>query len=182
MQTTKHGFIGTSSRLLTRSALCLALCLVLPFLTGQIPQIGSALSPMHLPVLLAGYLCGPWWAMLVGFTAPLLRHLLFSMPPLLTAIAMSAELAAYGAVSGLMYRKLPKNLPGIYTSLITAMICGRILWGVARVLMTGVSGESFTWSLFMAGAFTNAIPGILLQLILIPILVIALQKTNYIEK
>ena len=71
------------------AAVCLALCMVLPFLTGQIPQIGSALSPMHIPVLLAGFLCGPWWAMAVGFAAPLLRHVWMGMPPLITAIAMS---------------------------------------------------------------------------------------------
>lgn len=174
-------FLHQKTGSLSAAAMCLALCLVLPFLTGQIPQIGSTLCPMHLPVLLAGFLCGPWWALMVGITAPLLRHILFSMPPLLTAIAMSFELAAYGAVSGMMYRKLPKNLPGIYLSLITAMLCGRILWGIVRVLMTGICGEVFTWSLFLAGAFSNAIPGILLQLIVIPILVAALKKANYIE-
>lgn len=166
---------------LSHSAMCLALCLVLPFLTGQIPQIGSALCPMHLPVLLAGFLCGPWWALLVGAAAPLLRHILFSMPPLLTAIAMSFELAAYGAVSGLIYRKVPKTLFGVYISLITAMLTGRILWGIVRVIMTGVSGEPFTWAIFLAGAFTNAIPGIIVQLILIPVLVTALKKANYID-
>jgi len=161
--------------------MCLALCLVLPFLTGQIPQIGSALCPMHLPVLLCGFLCGPWWALLVGATAPLLRHLLFSMPPLLTAIAMSFELAAYGAVSGLLYRKLPKNGAGIYISLITAMVIGRILWGIVRVAMTGVSGEAFTWAMFLAGAFTTAIPGIVLQLMLIPALVVAFRRVKLIQ-
>lgn len=161
--------------------MCLALCLVLPFLTGQIPQIGSALCPMHLPVLLCGFLCGPWWALLVGATAPLLRHLLFSMPPLLTAIAMSFELAAYGAVSGLLYRKLPKNGAGIYISLITAMVIGRILWGIVRVAMTGVSGETFTWAMFLAGAFTTAIPGIVLQLLLIPALVVAFRRVKLIQ-
>ena len=160
--------------------MCLALCLVLPFLTGQIPQIGSALCPMHLPVFLAGFLCGPWWAMLTGFIAPLLRNLLFSMPPLLTAIAMSFELAAYGLVSGILYRKLPNNLMGIYLSLIAAMISGRVLWGIVRVVLTGVSGEAFTWAMFLAGAFTTAIPGIVIQLILIPILVTALKRANYI--
>ena len=80
-------------RHLTCAAMCLALCLYLPFLTGQIPQIGRALSPMHIPVLLAGFLCGPWWAMVVGLVAPMLRHSLFLMPPLVTAIAMSFELA-----------------------------------------------------------------------------------------
>lgn len=171
----------TTAKKLSYAAMCLALCLVLPFLTGQIPQIGSALCPMHLPVLLAGFLCGPWWALLVGAAAPLLRHVLFSMPPLLTAIAMSFELAAYGAVSGLVYRKSSKNLCGIYVSLISAMITGRIVWGILRVAMTGVSGEVFTWAMFLAGAFTTAIPGIIVQLILIPILVSALTKANYIE-
>ena len=130
---------------------------------------------MHLPVLLAGFLCGPWWALLVGITAPLLRHILFSMPPLLTAIAMSFELAAYGLVSGWLYRKLPKGLSGIYAALISAMVLGRILWGIVRVLMTGVSGEAFTWTMFLAGAFTTAVPGIVLQLILIPVLVMTLK-------
>ena len=168
-------------RLLTASAMCLALCLVLPFLTGQIPQIGSALLPMHIPVLLCGYLCGPWWALLVGISAPLLRHLLFGMPPLLTAIAMSAELAGYGAVCGILYRKFPKNLAGIYLSLIVSMIAGRILWGIAMVFITGIGSSGFSWSLFVAGALTNAIPGIILQLILIPILVSTLRKANFIE-
>ena len=177
MKTTKNVPI----RPLTSAAMCLALCLLLPFLTGQIPQIGSALCPMHLPVLLAGFLCGPWWALLVGLTAPLLRNLLFSMPPLLTAIAMSFELGAYGTVSGLLYRKMPKNLAGIYFSLITAMIIGRVIWGIVRVAMTGVAGEAFTWAMFLAGAFTTAIPGIILQLILIPVLVCTLRKANCIE-
>ena len=173
--------VQTPIRRLTWSAMCLALCLLLPFLTGQIPQIGSALCPMHLPVLLAGFLCGPWWALLVGLTAPLLRNLLFSMPPLLTAIAMSFELATYGAVSGVLYRRLSKNLAGVYLSLITAMISGRIIWGIVRVAMTGVFGEGFTWAMFLAGGFTTAIPGIIVQLILIPILVTAFRNANYIE-
>lgn len=166
---------------LSASAMCLALCLVLPFLTGQIPQIGSALCPMHLPVFLASFLCGPWWAALVGVIAPLLRHLLFSMPPLLTAVAMSFELCAYGVVAGWLYRKFPKKISGIYGALITAMVIGRILWGVVRLLMSGVAGEPFTWPMFLAGAFTTAIPGILLQLILIPALVTAFRKAGIIE-
>lgn len=170
--------VQTPIRRLTWSAMCLALCLLLPFLTGQIPQIGSALCPMHLPVLLAGFLCGPWWALVTGLTAPLLRNLLFSMPPLLTAIAMSFELGTYGVVSGLLYRRLPKNLAGIYISLITAMITGRIVWGIVRVAMTGMAGEVFTWAMFLAGAFTTAIPGIIIQLILIPVLVTAIRKSQ----
>lgn len=165
---------------LTYAAMCLALCIVLPFLTGQIPQIGSALCPMHLPVLLAGYLCGPWWAMGVGAVAPLLRHLWLGMPPLLTALGMAFELAAYGLVVGLAYRKLPKTTGGIYLALICAMIVGRIVWGCAMLVILGVTGGVFTWSAFLAGALLNAIPGIAVQLVLIPALVLALRRANII--
>ena len=171
---------NSAIRKLTYSAMCLALCLVLPFLTGQIPQIGSALCPMHLPVLLAGYLCGPWWAMGVGAVAPLLRHLWLGMPPLLTALGMAFELAAYGLVVGLAYRKLPKTTGGIYLALICAMIVGRIVWGCAMLVILGVTGGVFTWSAFLAGALLNAIPGIAVQLVLIPALVLALRRANII--
>lgn len=169
-------------RRLTAAALCLALCLVLPFLTGQIPQIGSALCPMHIPVLLAGFVCGPWWAAAVGAVAPLLRHALFGgMPPILTALAMTFELAAYGVVSGLLYRKLPKGVKNIYVSLIAAMILGRAVWGIATVIIIGAAGGAFTWAAFVSGAVLNAIPGIAVQIILIPVIVIALRKANVTE-
>ena len=171
----------TLLRHLVYAAACLALCMLLPFLTGQIPQIGSALSPMHIPVLLAGFLCGPWWAMAVGFAAPLLRHLWMGMPPLITAIAMSFELAAYGLFSGLLYRLLPKKTINIYVSLIGAMILGRIVWGIAMVVISGVTGSAFTWSAFMAGALLNAIPGIILHIVLIPILVMALKRAGVMD-
>ena len=172
---------ATLLRHLVYAAVCLALCMLLPFLTGQIPQIGSALSPMHIPVLLAGVLCGPWWAMAVGFVAPMLRHVWLGMPPLITAIAMSFELAAYGLFSGLLYRLLPKKTVNIYVSLIGAMILGRIVWGIAMVVISGVSGSAFTWSAFIAGALLNAVPGIILHIVLIPILVMALKRAKVLD-
>ena len=172
---------ATLLRHLVYAAVCLALCMLLPFLTGQIPQIGSALSPMHIPVLLAGFLCGPWWAMAVGFVAPMLRHVWMGMPPLITAIAMSFELAAYGLFSGLLYRLLPKKTVNIYVSLIGAMILGRIVWGIAMVVISGVSGSAFTWSAFIAGALLNAVPGIILHIVLIPILVMALKRAKVLD-
>lgn len=172
----------TPIRNLTSAAICLALCMVLPFLTGQIPQIGSALSPMHIPVLLGGFLCGPWWAMVVGFIAPLLRFALFGMPPIFpTGLAMSFELAAYGLISGLLYTKLPKKTASIYVSLVAAMLAGRLVWGGIMVVLMGLSHSVFTWAAFVAGAFTNAIPGIIVHIVLIPMLVLALQKCGFIE-
>ena len=165
---------------LVYAAMCLALALVLPFLTGQIPQIGSALCPMHLPVLLAGYLCGPWWGAAVGACAPLLRHLWLGMPPLVTALGMTFELGTYGLVVGMLYRVLPKKLSGIYISLLCAMVAGRAVWGCAMMVIMGISGSPFTWSAFLAGALLNAIPGIVVQLVLIPLLVRALHKAQII--
>lgn len=162
---------------LVLSAVCLALCLVLPFLTGQIPEIGSMLCPMHIPVLLCGFLCGPTWAAVVGAVAPLLRFALFGMPPLFpTGAAMCAELATYGAVSGLLYLHLPRKPLHVYVSLLAAMLAGRVVWGVIRVALTGATGAAFTWAAFMAGAFTQAIPGIILHIVLIPVIVLALQR------
>ena len=167
-------------RNLTYAAMSLALCLVLPFFTGQIPQIGAMLCPMHLPVLLAGFLCGPAWAGAVGLLAPLSRHILFHMPPLVTALGMTVELTTYGIVSGLLARRQPKTAAGTYTALIAAMVAGRVLWGCAMVGILGLSGSAFTWSASVAGAVLNAIPGIILQLILIPLLVSGLRRAKII--
>lgn len=167
---------------LSYAAMCLALCLVLPFLTGQIPEIGSMLCPMHLPVLLAGYLCGPWWAAIVGSTAPLLRNLMFGMPPFPTAIAMCLELAAYGLAAGILYIRLQKKTYNIYISLFAAMLFGRIAYGIAMTVILGFSSSVYSWQAFIAGAFTGAIPGIILQILLIPILVIALKKAHIIKE
>lgn len=163
------------------SALCLALCIVLPFLTGQIPEIGSMLCPMHIPVLLCGFACGWPWGAVVGLIAPLLRFLLFSMPPLMTAIPMAAELAVYGIVCGIMYRLLPKKIGYIYIDLISAMIFGRLVWGAVRFAMTGFSSTAFPFTAFWAGAVVNALPGIILQLVLIPAVIITLKKAKFIE-
>ena len=170
-------------RNLTAAAVCLALCMVLPFLTGQIPEIGSALPPMHIPVLLAGFLCGPWWAAAVGVVAPLLRFALFGMPPIFpTGLAMCFELAAYGVTAGLLYRLLPKKNANIYVALIAAMVLGRVIWGGVMVVLMGITGAGFTWAAFMAGAFLNAVPGIIVHILLIPVLVMALRKAGFLEK
>lgn len=162
---------------LALSAVCLALCLVLPFLTGQLPEIGNMLCPMHIPVLLCGFICSPVWAAAVGFLAPLVRFALFGMPPIYpVGIAMCFELAAYGAVSGLLWRRLPRKTSSIYISLIAAMVCGRAVWGGVMALVSGAGGAAFTWGAFISGAFTSAIPGIVLHIALIPVIVMALQR------
>lgn len=171
----------TNTRKLTYAAMFLALALVLPFLTGQIPQIGQMLSPMHIPVLLCGFTVGWPWGLAVGFIAPLLRSLLFHMPALYPgAIAMAFELATYGALSGLLYRALPKKVWSVYATLLLSMLGGRVVWGVARYILAGLAGSEFPMSAFLAGAVTNAAPGIILHIVLIPLLVLAMRRANLI--
>lgn len=159
------------------SGLFLALGLVLPFLTGQIQQIGSMLLPMHIPVLLCGFLCGPWWGIAVGTATPLLRSLLLGMPPLFPiAAAMAFELAAYGALAGILYGFLRKKKYGSYYALIGSMLGGRMVWGMAAAVFYTMAGMPFSTQIFMAGAFISAWPGILLQLVVIPPIVAALGK------
>lgn len=159
------------------AALFLALAYVMPFLTGQIPEVGAMLCPLHIPVILCGFICGWPWGLVVGFIAPLLRSLILGMPPLFpTAVCMAFELAVYGGLSGLMHRILPKKKPYIYLSLIIAMTVGRLVWGVAMTACAGIGGTEFGFAAFIAGAFTNAIPGIIVQIILIPILVMVLDN------
>ncbi|NLM86185.1 MAG: ECF transporter S component [Clostridiales bacterium] len=163
------------------AGLFIAIGFLLPFLTGQIPQIGSMLSPMHIPVLLCGFVCGPFWGALVGAITPLLRSLILGMPPLFpVATAMAFELAAYGFLAGLLYTILPKKPINVYVSLILAMLIGRVVWGLAMAILMGLSGGSFGFQAFLAGAFINAWPGILLHLIIIPPIVLALERAKFI--
>lgn len=168
---------------LSLAAMFLAIGLVLPFFTGQIPQVGSMMLPMHIPVLLCGLICGWKYGLMVGIVLPLLRSFLFGMPPLFpTAAAMAFELATYGLVSGYLYNHSKwKCIIALYRCLIAAMLVGRVVWGAVMVVFTGLSGSAFTWGLFLAGAFFNAIPGIILQLVFIPAMMVALDKTGLVR-
>lgn len=168
---------------LTLAAMFIAIGHVLPFLTGQIPQIGQMLLPMHIPVFLCGLILGWKYGLAVGFILPLLRATVFGMPVMFpTAIAMAFELATYGLIAGFLYgRSRWQCIIGLYGSMIAAMLAGRIVWGVAQVLLLGISNSPFTWQMFMAGAFLNAIPGIVVQVTLIPAIMIALNRTGLVR-
>lgn len=165
------------------SAMLLALALVLPFLTGQIPNIGKMLCPMHIPILLCGFFCGPYYAAAIGIIAPFLRSWLFGMPALFPdAVVMFLELATYGFIAGLLFRLLPKKKIYIYVSLISAMLAGRIVWGIVKTILMSLGKIEFGFQAFLTIGFANALPGIIVQIILIPILVIILNKFTYSEK
>ena len=124
-----------TTKKLTLSAMFIAVGMVLPFLTGQIQQIGNMLLPMHLPVILCGLICGWQYGALVGFILPFLRSVTFGMPPLFpTAIAMAFELATYGLVIGFIYgRSHWQCLISLYRSLIAAMISGELFGALSRL-------------------------------------------------
>ena len=164
------------------SAFFLALGLVLPFLTGQIQQFGNMLLPMHIPVLLCGFICGPLWGMGVGVVTPLLRSLLLGMPPLFPiATVMAIELMAYGLLAGILYSILKKSNLRIMYALIGSMLGGRIVWGLAASIFYSMAGMPFSLPIFISSAFLTAWPGILLQLAVIPPIVVAVDKKNYIR-
>ena len=165
---------------LTLCAMFISLGLVLPFFTGQIPRIGNMLLPMHLPIFLCGLICGAKWGLFAGFVTPLLRTALFGMPILYPmSVSMAFELATYGFVAGLLYTLSRwKCIIALYRAMIPAMFAGRLVWGTVRVVLTGIFGTPFSWEMFCAGAFLNAVPGIVLQLILIPAIMVALNKTG----
>lgn len=172
--------MNNSTTKLTLSAMFMAVGMLLPMITGQIPQIGNMLLPMHIPVFLCGLLCGWQYGAVIGFILPLLRSLVFGMPPMFpNAVAMAFELATYGLITGILYYQARcQNIRVLYCSMLTAMVAGRIVWGMAEVILLGIGHNCFTWQAFMTGAFLTAVPGILLQFILIPSIMAALNKTG----
>lgn len=167
---------------LTVAALCLALCLVLPFLTANSVALGNMLSLMHIPVLLCGLTCSWPLGLLVGFLAPLLRCFLLGAPPVMIALPMAFELAVYGLVAGLFYPRLRDKKGGVYLALIPALAAGRVAAAAVKFLMLGLGYlQGFTLTQFLQAYLVVQWPGILLQLTLIPLVLFALQKAGLVE-
>lgn len=165
------------------SAMFIALGIVLPFVTMNIPEIGNMLLPMHIPVLLNGFILGPVYGMIVGFVTPLLRSIMFGAPIFYPkAIVMSFELLTYGLISGVFYHIIfnrRSKLINIYISLILAMFFGRVSYGVVQSIIGLVEMSEFTFKIFITEAVINAIPGIIIQLIIIPIIIKLLGGYRY---
>lgn len=160
------------------TAVCVALCVVLPIAFHAIPNGGTLFSPMHLPVLLCGIICGPQYGLICGLLGPFLSSILTGMPGMGYLPSMMIELAVYGLVSGLMMRFLHtgKQVADIYVSLLAAMLSGRIIAGITRALIFA-AGE-YSLKIWATGYFVSCFPAIVLQLVLIPILYVALQRAG----
>lgn len=171
-----------STRNIVMGGIFIALAYLLPYLTGNLGELGRTLAPMHLPVLLAGYVAGAPVALIVGLVSPLLRSVLVGMPPMYpTAIAMAAELAAYGYFAGLFYKRLAKKPVNVYLSLILAMLCGRVVSGIMQFILYSAVGTPFTLATFISANFITILPAIVLQIVIIPILVLALRRAKVID-
>lgn len=177
-----------SIRNITLSAMFLALAIVFAFISGNIPEVGNTLCPMHIPVMLCGFILGWPYGLLVGFLAPFLKSFLTGVPYLYpTAISMAFELSTYGMICGFLYPLLKKksknNLISLITTLIISMLSGRLIWGVMRYfLIFFKDGQNFTFNMFLTGAFISAWPGIIIQLIMIPSVIYLLEKNQIIKK
>lgn len=159
------------------TALMIALCVVLPIAFHSIPNGGSIFLPMHIPVLLCGLVCGWGYGGLCGLVGPLLSSLLTGMPPAAILPGMMVECCVYGLVTGLMMRyvRTGKTTLDLYLSLVAAMLLGRVLSGIAKALIFTPGMSLAAWA---AASFVTAIPGIIIQLVLIPLLVLALTKAK----
>ncbi len=163
---------------LTRGALFLALGLVLPFFTGQVPQIGQMLLPMHIPVFLCAFICGPRMGAAVAVVLPLLRTALFGVPLLYPdALAIAGEMAAYALVTGLLYRRSqPYGLWGTLGSMLPAMVAGRVIRAALQLVLLGFAGKSAAFGALLAGITAAGLPGVVLQLVAIPAVMLVVER------
>lgn len=160
---------------LVLAALFLALGLVLPMGFHTV-GLGKAFLPMHIPVLLCGLVLGMEYGFLVGLLTPILSSVLTGMPAIPYAFVMMAELAAYGFFAGLAKRFVSKDYFGILIALILGMLLGRVVYGFAQWMFMIYNGNAYTLGAFLASAFVNSIAGIILQIIIIPPIVLAINS------
>ncbi len=171
----------SKTKRLILASLCLALGVVLPIAFHSVANAGSIFLPMHIPVLLCGLICGWPYGLACGVLTPILSSLITGMPPMAYVPSMVCELAVYGLVSGLIFKyvKTGKQIVNIYIALISAMLLGRITFGVLNALIFR-AGE-YSLAIWSTAAFVTALPGIIIQLIVIPVLIVALQEAKIIE-
>jgi Protein of unknown function (DUF1393). len=172
----------TKTKKMVFTGLFIALGVLLPVAFHSIPNAGSIFLPMHIPVLLCGLICGWPFGLACGILSPLLSSIFTGMPPMAYLPSMLCELAVYGIISGVLLKSVRtgKSMADIYISLIGAMISGRIVYGILNAAIFNVGQYSI--SIWLASAFITSIPGIIIQLVIIPILVFSLEKAKLIEK
>lgn len=161
-----------NTKKLVYASVLIAIGIVLPTITHVTGIPGNIFLPMHIPVFIVGFLLGPLLAGIIGLLLPIVNHLILQMPPVPILYSMIVELFFYGLISGLLYSKTNKILP----SLIISMIIGRIVSAIVNYAILGLG--NFSLSLWITGSFIKSLPGIIIQIIIIPIIVTAINKKN----
>lgn len=175
----KNNAVNTTLKLVF-SAVFLALSIILPTVISMgSPQLGQTFLPMHIPVMLCGIICGTPYGIVVGLVAPLLKSIITGLPVITSAISMAFELATYGGMCGMLYKAFPKKIGYIYPNLLISMIVGRIVNGSVNYLITTASDNDFILKSFITLTTINALPGIVIQFALIPLIILALRKTRF---
>ncbi len=171
----------TSVKRIILCAVCIALCYVLPVAFHAV-GLGSVLSPMHIPVLLCGLVCGGFYGAVCGIFGPILSSVLSGMPPAAMLVTMIPELLVYGLAAGLCLKFIRTNnaVANLYIALGCAMLLGRVAGGIAKMLFYLGSGEGFTLAIWVSSYFVTALPGIIAHLILVPVLYFTLKKARVI--
>lgn len=166
---------------LVLTAVCAALCIVVPMAFHAIPNGGQVFLPMHIPILLCGMLCGWPYGLACGLLGPLLSSLLTSMPSAAALPGMLVECAVYGCVSGLLLRYVRAGslYADLYISLVPAMLAGRVISGIVKALILSPGISLTTWA---TASFVTGLPGIAIQLALVPALVLGLERAKLIPK
>ncbi len=169
--------MSSKTRFITYIALFLALAVLLPIGFHAFGFLGRVFLPMHIPVLLAGFLAGPISGLVVGLLAPGISFLLTSMPPTYAVPLMTLELGIYGFVAGVVYRKLRLN---IYVALLLAMVFGRLMFGLGLLVLGMFVELPYTAAVFFSssGAIVAGLPGIIVQIVIIPVVVAALNRSR----
>ena len=158
------------------AALFLAIGIIIPYIFHATSLPGQIFLPMHIPVLLCGVILGKRYGLIIGILLPFINSVLLGMPPIFpTGVAMAFELATYGVVTGLLYKDKKCN---IFISLISAMVIGRVVSGVVNYILLTVGGNGFVFTAFLTTTFVKAIPGIIIQLILIPVVLKAIEHVK----
>ncbi len=161
---------------MVKAAIFLALGLLIPYIFHVTGVAGQIFLPMHVPVLLCGFILGPRYGLIVGFITPLFNAVLTGMPPIYpTAFAMAFELATYGWITGWLYKIKNKN---VFVSLIIAMLLGRMVSGAANYILLGFAGEKYVLTMFLMSSFVKCIWGIIIQLILVPLIIKTVETEN----
>lgn len=167
----------SNTKQIVLTGVCTALCVVLPMAFHTFPNGGSVFLPMHIPVLLCGLICSWPYGLICGLLGPALSCVLTSMPPIAMLPSMMVECAVYGCAASITMKlvRTQKTYLDLYISMTIAMVLGRFVAGLVKALILAPGTPVFAW---VSTSLVQGIPGIVIQLAVIPTIVYALMRAR----